>query len=96
MNPQDILDEQSRASANRSFEEWDVTNFMNDLATCTNRPSEFMKDHGCDELPDYVADLLQSMALTCVAGHGLNMPGSDRFWQAMKQLAMQKFDFDRS
>lgn len=96
MTAQEIMDEQARIAMNREFSNSDVTQFMQDLASESELSAkEWMESNGCDSMPDYAADLLQSMAVTSIAGH-LTIPGSDRFWQAMKQLAMQKFDFDRS
>lgn len=90
-----LIGEQEPAPRKPEFSNQDVVQFMQDLAV-SESPREWLKSNGCDELNDDIADLLKSMAVTCIAGHGdLQMPGSDRFWQVMKRFALDRIDFEK-
>lgn len=75
-------------------EGFDIPNFVKAFAAAGTEPALWLADNGVSgEISDDVAELLQSMALTCATGHDLNMPGSDRFWRVMKRMALDRFDY---
>ena len=90
------LDRMEPPEDNREeFTERHITDFIRDLATC-NDPRDWLFCEGVNgewDLPynDDVAELLKSLALSSVAGHHLQQ-GSDKFWQVMKRMAIDRFE----
>jgi hypothetical protein len=81
------------------FTERDILEFIRDLATCGTNPRQWLFDEGVKgewDLPynDDVAEMLQSIAISCVAGHHLER-GEDKFWQVMKRMASDRFDYQQ-
>jgi hypothetical protein len=77
------------------FTECDIVHFVRDLATCED-PRRWLFDQGVKghwDLPynDDVAEMLQAMAISSVAGHHLER-GEDKFWKVMKRMAIDRFD----
>jgi len=92
--------QEPRYPTSRDFTERDIEHFIRDLATCGAEPNQWLADNGISgewHLQKYedVAELLQSIAASSVAGHHLQR-GEDKFWRVMKRMAIDRFDFEQA
>lgn len=84
--------------AREEFGDRHILQFMSDLANCGSNPATWLCANGIsgawEDFPVDVPEMIQSQCLTWIAG--IEHPGGAKFWQVVKRMAVERFEFERS
>lgn len=94
-------DEMLRAYEEQAREEFGdrhIPQFMSDLANCGSNPATWLCANNIsgawEDFPVDVPEMIQAQCLTWISG--IEHPGGAKFWQVVKRMAVERFEFERS